>query len=177
MQLRRRLIALGAVGAVLSAAAFLGPIESGPKGPQLEVYHDIGGVPTWCYGQTVGQPKARYTTQECDQDLLRAVSTYHAGVMRFVPPEAPHSVQAAMTSVAYHTGVGGWAWSRTGVPSPFRAPLAAHDWEATCAAIIAPWEGRHGVALGYKATVNGKPVRGLENRRRAEYRLCVEDLR
>jgi len=183
VSLKQRLIHLGATGAILTAAAFLGPVESG-KRPQLEPYADIGGVPTWCYGETVGTPKARYTLAECDEMLLHGVARYWTGIAPYVPLEAPDSVKAAMVSVAYNVGVGGWAWelayrangSTYRVPSRFRTALARHDWKATCDAITAPWAVKQGVAKGFKATVKGKPVRGLENRRAAEKALCYQDL-
>ena len=165
--LRERLICLGATVAIASSAAFIGSKE----GVSLVPYADIGGVPTWCYGQTVGHKKARYTQQECDSDLLRSVRLYHQGVMLTMPSTAPQSVQAAFTSIAYHVGLSGWKHPR------FAQPLAAGDWEAACRAITAPWKGKHGIAKGFKATVQGKPVRGLENRRAEEQKLCLQDLR
>lgn len=178
MQLRTRLIALGAAGFLATAGAFLGPAESGPKGPQLVPYSDIGGVKTWCYGETAGTPKALYTVAECDQELILSMQRHWRGIEHAVPVEAPASVKAAMLSVAYNVGVRGFL--SEGVPSRpsrFLKPLADRNWEAACAAITAPWQGKHGVALGFKATVQGRPVRGLENRRKAEAALCRQDLR
>lgn len=172
-KLRAMLMAAGASGAILGAAQFLAPSE----GLALTPYNDLGGVKTWCYGQTVGTSKAQYTEQECAADLAKTVGKYWDGISDKVPPEAPQSVKEAMISVAYNVGVGGWKWSRRGVPSPFVGHLAARDWQGSCEAIIAPWTGRYGVAQGYKATVNGKPIRGLENRRWKEYRLCMRDVR
>lgn len=164
--LRERLILLGGTGAILSSALLIGPAEGLRQVP----YTDIGGVKTWCYGQTVGHPKARYTVQECDAELLRTVAVYHKGVMLVLPAEAPKSVQAALTSVAYNVGL-------QGINHPvLQEPLARGDWQAVCAAIEAPWKGRYGVAKGFKATVNGRPVKGLENRRAQEAAVCRQDL-
>lgn len=177
--LRNRLINLGASGAILGAAAFLGPIESGSRGPQLFPYADIGGVATWCYGETTGQPKARYTATECDALLLKSVQKHWAGISMYVPEDAPKSVKEAMISVAYNVGPSGWAWELRKdqkVPSRFRVALARKDWQGACAAITAPWQGTYGTAKGYKATVKGKPSRGLENRRAREAVLCRADL-
>jgi GH24 family phage-related lysozyme (muramidase) len=80
-----------------------------------------------------------------------------------------------MLLVTYNTGVRGFLVD-AGKPSRFIAPLAAGDWEAACRAISEPWKGKHGIALGYKATVKGKPVRGLENRRKHEDTVCRQDL-
>lgn len=166
MSLRQRLIALGAGAALAASAAFIGQKE----GLSLVPYADIGGVPTWCYGETVGDKKARYTVKECDTLLLKRVEYFHTGVMQFTPKAAPASVQAALTSVAYNVGLGGMRHP------VLQEPIARGDWEAVCRAIEAPWKGKLGVALGYKATVRGKPVRGLENRRKAEAALCRQDL-
>jgi lysozyme len=170
MHLRNKLLAGGAAGFIALAGAFLGPIESGPQGPQLVPYADIGGVPTWCYGETAGTPKQRYTDAECTVLLRKSLDKHWAGIAKYVPEKAPESLKAAMLSVAYNVGVTGW------VHPVFIKPLARGDWEAACAAITAPWKGRHGVAKGFKATVQGKPVRGLENRRQKEYELCRQSL-
>jgi lysozyme len=165
MSLRNRLVNLGASGAILLASAFLGPTEELRTVP----YDDIGGVKTWCYGQTVGIPKARFTVAECDADLLRSVSLYVEGLKPYTAG-APASVVAAMASVQFNT-------QAPGKPHKlFLDRLAVRDWRGACAAIVAPWQGKYGTAKGFKATVQGKPSRGLENRRAKEFALCVQDL-
>lgn len=165
MSLRARLMSIGGAGAILAAATFLGPTEELRTVP----YVDIGGVKTWCYGQTVGIPKARFTVAECDADLLRSVSRYVEAIKPYTTG-APASVVAAMVSVQYNTQAPGKPHAL------FLKPLAERDWQAACAAITAPWRGKYGTSKGFKATVNGKPVRGLENRRAKEYALCVSGL-
>lgn len=167
--LGQRLTMLGASAVIAGAGVFLGPVESG-RGPQLTPYADVGGVQTWCYGETLGTPKAHYTVAECDTILLRSVQRHWAGIERNVPQNAPQSVKEGMLSVAYNTGVVGWTHP------VFLRPLAKGDWEAACYAIVAPWHGKLGVAKGFKATVGGKPHKGLENRRAKEYALCTRDL-
>lgn len=179
MSLRSRLIQLGAAGALLGAAVMLAPLESG-RAPQLTPYADVGGVKTWCYGETAGVPKAVYTLQECDQLLLQSVHKHWVGIRHELPQDAPQSVQEAGISVAYNVGVSGFLWElnehRQRVPSRLVLRLRARDWAGFCAAIEAPFRGTRGVAQGYKATVQGRPVRGLENRRREEARVCRRDL-
>lgn len=176
--LRQRLTALGVTGVILGAAAFLGPVESGRNGPQLEPYRDIGGVPTWCYGETLGVPKPSYSLAECDAALAAGVARHWAGIAPYVPEEAPMSLKIGMLSVAYNTGVAGWMWEgKPRRPSRFRVALAQGDWRGACAAITAPWRGKAGVAKGYKATVQGRPSKGLENRRAQEEALCLRDIR
>lgn len=166
MSLRTRLIALGATGFLATAGAFIGSKE----GLVLSVYQDVGGVATWCYGQTGTVTKQQYTRAECDGILLADVEKRWAQMEKDIPVDAPNSVKASMLSVAYHAGVSGWRHP------VFLKPLAAHDWRATCAAIVAPWQGKHGISKGFKATVKGVPHRGLENRRAEEYKTCVQDL-
>lgn len=166
MNLRNRLLALGASGFLATAGAFIGLKE----GLVLHPYADVGGVQTWCYGQTGKGAKATYTMQECDATLLKDITKRWEQMSPSIPVEAPASVKASMLSVGYHVGVAGWRHP------VFLKPLAAHDWRGTCNAIVAPWQGKHGVSKGFKATVQGKPHKGLENRRAEEYRLCVKDL-
>lgn len=180
MNLKTRLLGLGAAGFLAIAGSFLGPIESGPSGPQLKPYADMGGVKTWCYGETAGPAKAQYTVPECDAALVRSMQKHWSGISHAVPAHAPASVKASMLSVAYNVGVRGFLYEWNGsynVTSRFVHALAKDDWAGACKAITAPWKGKHGVALGFKATVKGTPVRGLENRRKAEEAMCRQDLR
>lgn len=166
MSLKQRLIAAGLSATLAVGAAFVAEKE----GVSLVPYRDGGGVKTWCYGQTVGIPKPRYTPQECDADLIRMYTEYHKAIEPYVPPDAPASVHWAFTSLAVNTGKSGWKSDR------FLIPLKRRDWLAACNAIEAPWKGKHGVAKGYKATIQGRPSKGLENRRHDEAAICRSGL-
>lgn len=178
MRLPDRLKALGAAGALLCAALLLVPLESGTE-PQLTPYYDVGGVRTWCYGETAGVPKAVYTTQECDKLLLQSVQRHWDGIKHVIPEDAPMGVHVAAISVTYNVGIRGFLYEqRNGVTVPSRLVqhLRARDWEGFCTAVGAPFEARHGVAQGYKATVQGRPHRGLANRRAQEVQACRRGL-
>lgn len=159
-------------GALAATVGLLGTLE----GVKLYPYLDVGGVPTVCMGSTHDVEWRPYTARECSEKALSEVQVYWDGVLAKAPPETPGSVLGAMTSVAYNVGVRGWA-VEAGRDSRFVLALRNKDWVAACAAITAPWQGRYGVSQGYKATVGGKPHKGLENRRAAEYNFCMEDLR
>lgn len=178
--MRQALIAAGLGGALVTAGAFIAPIETGPGGPQLQPYADLGGVKTYCYGETSRPVKDSYTEAECLARFAQSLQEHWDGIEMFIPEEAPESVKAAMLSIAYNVGVNGWKYEldEDGKrrPSRLRVALAQGDWSSACALITAPWPGKHGVAQGYKATVRGEPVRGLENRRKAEEALCRTDL-
>lgn len=166
--MRNRVIA----GALAGTVALLAGLEGVKHYPYL----DVGGVPTVCMGSTHNVEWRPYTAQECSDKALEEVQVYWDGVVAKAPPDTPGSVLGAMTSVAYNTGVRGWA-VEGGRDSRFVVALRNRDWVGACAAITAPWQGKHGVSQGYKATVGGKPHKGLENRRRAEYDFCMGDLR
>lgn len=168
MGVRNKVLA-GALAATVTLLA-------GLEGVKLQPYYDVGGVPTVCMGSTHDVEWRPYTAAECNQKALDEIQVYWDGVLAKAPADTPGSVLGAMTSVAYNTGVRGWA-VESGRNSRFVVALQNRDWVAACAAITAPWQGKHGVSQGYKATVNGKPHRGLENRRAAEYNHCMQDLR
>jgi len=167
MGIRARLISAGAGVALAGAGAFIGVHE----GEVRQVYGDVGGVSTYCFGGTQRITKQEYTAHECTEQLLQDTQYALEFVQAKVGRDMPGSVQVAMTSATYNAGVG--AFSR----SPMLPHLKAGHWEDACAALVAPWKTSKGVARGWRATVNLEPHRGLENRRQAEYEVCTQDLR
>lgn len=177
--LRSRIIeraaALGLTAAIGLTAAHVGLKE----GLSLTPYLDQGGVRTWCYGQTQGPWKARYTQDECDLDLLKSTLEYHNAVIPYLRPDTPVSVVAAFTSTAVNIGKSGWRGSQFPnryVEAPYMAHLRAGRWAAACDALEAPWKGKYGIAKGYKATIGGYPSKGLGNRRHDDAALCRSGL-
>lgn len=167
--LTRRLLAAGAAASIASGAAFIGLRE----GEVRNVYPDVGGVQTYCFGGTLpsGSGSRTFTEQECTEQLLRDTQRFWDGVAAEVGRDMPWSVHASMTSAAYNAGLAGF---RT---SPMLPHLRGGNWDAACAALVAPWRTSKGTARGWRATVQLVPHRGLENRRAAEYELCIKDLR
>lgn len=177
--LRERLVALAAsmgLGAVIAlTAAHVGEKE----GLSLTPYKDQGGVTTWCYGQTVGPYKGRYTLAECDRDLLQMTAEYASAVTPYLRPDTPPTVAAAFVSTAVNIGKSGWRGSQFThkyVEAPYMAALRSGDWKRACALLEAPWPGKYGTAPGYKATIGGYPSKGLGNRRASDARLCRSGL-
>lgn len=169
--LKQRLILLGATVALATAGGHLGTME----GLSLTPYKDQGGVTTWCYGQTQGVPKARYTQAECDADLLRMTDEYMQAVLPYLRKDTPATVVAAFTSTAANIGKSGWRGSQftnSYVEAPYMKHLRSGDWGKACDALEAPWKGKYGIAQGYKATIGGYPSKGLGNRRAKDAGLC-----
>lgn len=153
--------ATGAAGAVLIAtAAFVGPWE----GLRTDAYLDrIASPPVWtvCYGETKGVgPGDSYTATECQDMLAQSLKGYRDGLTACIPslPAQPQGVQVALTSWTYNVGIG----------AACRSTLAkranAGDWRAACTELL-KWD-----------KAGGKVIRGLTNRRQAEYRLCTSSL-
>src|SRR5574340_153462 len=151
-------------GAVLAAAvavataAFVAPWE----GLATKPYRDIVGVVTWCYGETEGKPKAKYTPAECKALLAEKLPRYYAEISSCWGPaieaRLTDNMRVAFTSGAYNFGSGAFCKS-----SMVRA-LKAGDFKQAC----------HALRLYNRA--GGRVVRGLYNRRNAEEKLCLDGL-
>lgn len=149
--------ALGAAVAV-AAAAFVAPWE----GLFTHPYRDIVGVVTWCYGETEGKPKASYTPQECRDLLASKLPRYYAEISACWGPaveaKLTDNMRVAFTSGAYNFGSGAFC------KSSMVRELRAGDFKSAC----------HALRLYNRA--GGRVVKGLDNRRRAEEKLCLEGL-
>lgn len=169
-------------GLVLASAglmAFLGRWEGDEE---FVVYADklAGGLPTVCRGLTkhitdtpiiVGQ---RWSAGKCQQEEERAVTKVQLRLLQCFTRTPPQSVFDMATSHAWNLGVGATcgssamkAWNRG-------------EWELGCRRIYQSDDGRP--VWSYVTRYNGGKaekvfVRGLANRREAEYRLCKSGIR
>ena len=147
-----------AASVALAAALFVMPWE----GLYTKPYKDIVGVVTWCYGETEGKPKASYTPQECRDLLAQKLPRYYAEISSCWGPDVEDrltdNMRVAFTSGAYNFGSGAFCNS-----SMVRA-LKAGDFKGAC----------HALRLYNRA--GGRVVRGLDNRRKAEEKLCLSGL-
>lgn len=150
--------ALGAAAAV-AAAAFVAPWE----GLFTHPYRDIVGVVTWCYGETEGKPKASYTPQECRDLLASKLPRYYSEISACWGPEVEakltDNMRVAFVSGAYNFGSGSFC------KSSMVRELKAGDFKSAC----------HALRLYNRA--GGRVVKGLDNRRRAEEKLCLEGVK
>lgn len=145
------------IGAAAIAAAVL-PFVATEEGLSLVPYTDIGRVVTWCYGETAGTPKAKYTKPECDALLLQSLTKHAQPVLDCLPPAAPKPVKMAFVSFGYNVGVKGACGSSAA------AAARRGDFPSACR-LLTNW-------------VYVKKVRipGLVNRRNAERKLCESGL-
>jgi lysozyme len=154
----RAAVAGGGVAATIALAL---PLVAAWEGLKLTPYKDLIGKPTVCFGETNVEMKP-YTRPECEAMLQRSLAKYAGPVIDCLPPAAPLSVKAAITSLAYNTG------PVNACSSSAAQAARAGDYPAACDKLLL-WD---------KARINGKlvAVKGLTNRRKAERELCLKGL-
>lgn len=132
---------------------------SGFEGLRQYAYDDVRGIPTICFGETLGVHRGDHkTTEECRIMLGDRIQEFGSGVDSCVPGPLPDARKAAYTSLAYNIGVGAFCGSSVAR----KANLG--DARGSCDAML----------LWNKAA--GVPLPGLTNRRQQERALCLEGL-
>src|SRR5574343_1737448 len=76
------------------------------EGLVTSTYPDVGGVPTYCYGETNGAQWGKtYTKEQCDEKLAARLVEFNEGVNSCVTVDLPDTRRAALVSLAYNIGV------------------------------------------------------------------------
>ncbi|MBU2936974.1 MULTISPECIES: lysozyme [Pacificibacter] len=148
----------GIMAAASLAAAV--PVVSQFEGRSLNAYRDVVGVATICDGVTLGVRMGDTATNaECDQLLARELRTHAAGLSACIADDVekaiPRDTAVALISWTYNVGV------TAACGSTLVRKLNAGDLVGACAQL--PRWNRAG----------GRVVRGLTNRRAAEFDLCI----
>ena len=153
-----RKLAAGAAGVALAV-----PLIAQWEGLRLTAYRDVVGIPTICYGETLGVQMGQAATKaECDATLALRVAQFATEIDKCLPPSLPEQTAAAFVSVAYNIGSPAFCKS-----SMSRLALRG-DLRGACNALLL-WD---------KGRINGvlQRIRGLTNRRQDEHRLCLSGL-
>lgn len=152
---RGNLIKVAAASLTVSmiGIANIGRNEDGPKGPILTAYPDAGGVVTACggivrKGFTVGQ---KFTPGQCQIMLREAVSWEQKTVQRLVTVPVTQRQFDALVDVVHNAGSGAFARAK---------------WLPVLNAGQCRKAGQ--MLLTWRATVKGKPNKGVANRRKWE---------
>ena len=147
----------GAAAVLAAAIAIIAPWE----GKVNETYLDIVGVATVCYGQTgaAAKPGRRYTDAECEAMLGQEAAHFARQLDRCILSDVQTTPQqqAVLLSWAYNVGTG--AACRSTLVRKLNAGQPPAVW---CPELLR-WN-----------RAGGKVVKGLDNRRRHEYSLCME---
>lgn len=151
----------GAVTLVATLAGSMAVTRVGKdEGLRLTTYRDIVGVPTDCYGETLGAKMGQtFTKAECDAKLLRRLDEFAGKVESCIKVPMSDRTLVAFTSFAYNVGAGGACKS-----TAFRL-YNAGDREGACR------------ALGSWNKAGGRVIPGLTARRARETKLCLEGLK
>lgn len=148
----------GAIAGVIMCAV---PVVSGWEGLWLTAKPDTlaYGIPTVCYGETEGVKVGdTYTKDQCQQMLAEKLPRYLAEINRCIKVPVSDKTRAAYLSFAYNVGSAGFCRSTA------LKKLNAGDGAGSCDALL--MFNRAG----------GRVVKGLQNRREAERKLCREGL-
>lgn len=138
----------------------------GFEGVRLNAYKDVAGIPTVCFGETRGVKMGdKYTLDECKKMLGDAVIEFEQGVRQCLrnPDAIPDKSYVGFLSTAYNIG------TPTFCSGSIARKINAGDLKGACKAIL----------LYNKARVNNRLVviKGLDNRRKEENKLCLEGLK
>lgn len=151
--LTKRLVALGASSVIAISGAYLvAPWE----GSSNKAYRDMVGVPTLCHGYTVGVKMGDYKTDdECEEILAKELTHFNTQMMKSVKVPLPEHMEVAYTSLVWNIGIGAWN------SSTLLKKLNNKEYAEACKQILR-WN-KAGVVV----------VKGLQNRREAEYKVCM----
>lgn len=135
-------------------------LVAGAEGLRTTVYLDIGGVPTYCFGETTPTTQRQFTKAQCVEMLGNRIERdYGPGVDRCVKHELPPNRKASYTSFAYNEGIAAFCKSSIAKYENAGDPIAA------CQAMMLYNKVRKFGVLVYS--------QGLQNRRIEERALCL----
>lgn len=156
-RLNRAAVAGSAAAAIALAVGIIKPWE----GYYSRTYLDIVKVATVCYGETdkaaVAEGRRRaFKEAECDAMLGKSLVKYDDGMMACLHRPVPIEVRAVFLSTTYNIGISGFCGSS------MARRWNAGDAYGACDALLM-WN-----------RAGGRVVKGLDNRRKDERRLCRE---
>lgn len=136
----------------ISAGYVVAPFE----GMSNQAYKDIVGVPTICFGETKGVKMGDYkTTEQCESDLAKELIVYNRNMKKHVKVELLPYEEIAYTSFVWNLGETNFK------NSTLLKKLNAGDRQGACSELLR-WD-----------KAGGEVVKGLTNRRKFEYEVCM----
>jgi lysozyme len=141
-------------GVLLASAALIAPWE----GYSAKPYKDLVGVVTVCFGSTHNVQQRTYSREECEAILRTDIGRHLNGVAQCIQHPLKENEWVAVTSWTFNVGINAACGST--LVRKINAGQPASVW---CGELLR-WN-----------RAGGKVVRGLTNRRKAEYAICVGD--
>jgi len=148
--------ATGGMAAVMLLAT---PLVAQYEGLRTKAYLDPIGIPTLCYGETLGVSLGdSRTVEECNQMLTVRLGYFAMRVDALIQPEISPQEMAAYASLAYNVGLGAFE------KSTLLKKVNAGNRLGACYE-LPRWN-----------KAGGKVLNGLVKRREAEKKLCLSSL-
>jgi lysozyme len=169
---------VGGSAAVLGIAMMIAtPALMKSEGLVLGPYYDSVNKLSWCYGETEGTPKARYTKAECDAMLGVALETRYAQpVVKCTPNIENPYILASAIKFSYNGGVN--AYCGSSMARHFNAGRYREGCEAYMAwnrgTFAKPFKGgdcKPKKSGGYLCV-----IKGLTNTRMVDRDMCLKGL-
>lgn len=135
--------------------------ESPGGKPNLTAYRDVVGIPTACFGETLGiRMGMKFTKAECEKMFVVRLDEFANAVEKCAPRVAELSdrTYVQFVSLAYNIGTGGFC------KSTVKRRIQAGDFRGACEAILM-WD-----------KAGGRKIKGLTKRRQAERADCIAGL-
>ncbi|MGQ0565592.1 MAG: lysozyme [Gemmobacter sp.] len=157
----RRAAGVAGVGAAIAAVIGLAlPMIKDHEGLRTQAYRDPVGIPTICFGETLGVEMGdRATVAECEAMLQPRLEGFLREMRACTAVTLPAKTEAALLSFTYNLGTGVYCRNMA-------APRINQGkfWEA-CA------------AMSLYTRARGRELPGLVRRRAEERALCEDGLR
>lgn len=156
--------ALSAAAIAAACAAVTGSIMT-LEGDRNRTYLDIVGVPTYCYGETLGAGKVGdfHSNAECKTKLAQSLVRHATAMAKCITVDVPPPSLQALISFDYNVGEGNFC------KSTLVKKLNAGDLAGACRQINESDAGKPQWDIA-----GGKRVRGLTLRRAQERSKCEE---
>lgn len=175
--LTKRLLALGASSIIAITGGYLiQPWE----GKANHAYKDLVGVPTLCFGETKSVRMGDYKTdEECEKSLASELAAYNENMKRNVTVPLKEYEEIAYTSFVWNIGETKWNSStllkKLNAGDSLGACKEILKWnKATFTPSAAERQRKAGETCTAKTDGNFScTVKGLTNRRVAEYNVCT----
>lgn len=151
MNSRQAKAAIAGVAVSASTVSFV----AGYEGHRSLPYLDVGAVLTVCKGHTGADIEPRYySPAECDQLLQKDLVAHTTVMLRMIDVPLSEGEMIGYSSFVFNVGATAFR------DSTLRRLLNANQRVAACKELLR-W-----------VRVKGRVIRGLQNRRAAEYKLC-----